>query len=148
MCFSLTMLTFVPNNLKEYFWWLPETKINLWDFFFFLTVAYNYEGASLVAQTVKNPRAMQENWVPSLGWKATPEKGTAIHSSILAWRSPWTEEPDRIQSMGSQRVGHNWVTNTLFSLHGTMIRFYYYSECLKAFYFNPIFFYWLKTLLF
>ena len=53
---------------------------------------------------VKNPPAVQETWVQSLGWEDPLEKGTAIHSSILAWRIPWTEEPGRLQSIGSQRV--------------------------------------------
>ena len=58
----------------------------------------------MVAQLVKNPPAMQETWVQSLGWEDPLEKGTATHSSILAWRIPWTEEPDRLQSTESQRV--------------------------------------------
>ena len=60
-----------------------------------------------MAQTVKNPPAMRETWVRSLDWEDTLEKGTATHSSILVWRSPWTEEPGRLQSMGSQRVRHD-----------------------------------------
>ena len=64
-------------------------------------------GASLVAQTVKNPPAMQEIWDQSLDWEDPLEKGTAPHSRILAWRIPWTEELGRLQSMESQRVGHN-----------------------------------------
>ena len=56
--------------------------------------------ASLVAQTVKNLPAMQENWVRSPGWEDPLEKGVATHSSIFAWRVPWTEEPDGLQSMG------------------------------------------------
>ena len=60
-----------------------------------------------MAQTVKNPPAMQETWVRSLGWEDPLEKGMATHSSILAWRLPWTEEPGRLQLMGLQRVGHN-----------------------------------------
>ena len=67
---------------------------------------------TLVAQMVKNPPAMQETWVQSLGWEDPLKKGMATHSSILAWRIPWTEEPGRLQSMGSQRVGHNGATNT------------------------------------
>ena len=63
--------------------------------------------ASLVAQRVKNPPAMWETWVRFLGWEDALGKGTATHSSILAWRIPWTEEAGRLQSMGSQRVGHN-----------------------------------------
>ena len=63
--------------------------------------------ASLLGQTVKHPPAMQEIWVRSLGWEDPLEKGTATHSSILACRSPWTEEPGELQPMGSQRVGHD-----------------------------------------
>ena len=55
----------------------------------------------LVVQTVKNPPAVQETWVQSLGWEDSLEKRTATDSNILAWRIPWTEEPDRLQSMGS-----------------------------------------------
>ena len=66
-----------------------------------------YSGASLVAQTIGNPPAMQETWVQSLGWEDALQEGMATHSSILAWRIPWTEEPDGLQSMGSQRVGHD-----------------------------------------
>ena len=58
-----------------------------------------------MAQTVKNLPAMQETQVQSLGQEDPLEKGVASHSSILAWRIPWTEEPGRLQSMESQRVG-------------------------------------------
>ena len=58
----------------------------------------------MVAQLVKNPPAMQETWVQSVGWEDPLEKRTATHSSILAWKIPWTEEPGRLQSMESQRV--------------------------------------------
>ena len=61
---------------------------------------------------VKNLPAMQETWVGFLGGEDALEKGTAAHSSILAWKIPWTEEPGRQQSMGLQRVRHNWATNT------------------------------------
>ena len=56
---------------------------------------------------VKNPHAMQETQVQSLGREDSLEKGMSTHSSILAWRIPWTEEPGRLQSMRLQRVGHN-----------------------------------------
>ena len=70
-------------------------------------------GASLVAQMVKNPPAMQETQVPSLGREDPLEKGMLPHSSIFAWRIPWTEEPGGPQSMGPQRVGPDWVTNDI-----------------------------------
>ena len=60
-----------------------------------------------IAQLVKNPPAMQETWVWFLGWEDPLEKEMATHSSIPAWRIPWTEEPGGLQSMGSQRVGRN-----------------------------------------
>ena len=63
--------------------------------------------ASLVAQMVRNLPAVQETWVRSLTWEDPLEKEMATHSSILAWRIPWTEEPGGLQSMGSQRVGHD-----------------------------------------
>ena len=64
-------------------------------------------GSSLVAQRVKRLPAMQETQVQSLSWEAPLEKEMATHSSILTWRIPWTEEPGRLQSTGSQRVGHD-----------------------------------------
>ena len=60
-----------------------------------------------VAQLVKNPPAMQETWVPSLSCEDPLEEEMATHSSILAWRIPWTEEPAGLQTTGSQRLGHN-----------------------------------------
>ena len=60
-----------------------------------------------MAHPVKNPLAMQETRVRSLGWEDLLEKGIATHASILAWRIPWTEEPGGLQSMGSQRVRHD-----------------------------------------
>ena len=66
-----------------------------------------FSWASLMAQTVKNLSAMQETWVRSLAWEDPLEKGKSTHSSILAWRTPWTNEPGRLQSIGSQRVRHN-----------------------------------------
>ena len=66
----------------------------------------------LVLQMVKHLPAMQEARVPSLGWEDPLEEGMAIHSSILAWRIPWTEEPGGLQSMVLQRVRHDRATNT------------------------------------
>ena len=70
-----------------------------------------------MAQTVKILPAMQEIWIRSLGWEDPLEKGMATHSSVPAWRILWTEEPGGPQSMGLQRVGYEWVTNTFPSLH-------------------------------
>ena len=63
--------------------------------------------SSLVAQMVKRLPTMRETRVRSLGWEDPLEKEMATHSSILAWKIPWTEEPGRLQSMGLQRVGHD-----------------------------------------
>ena len=68
------------------------------------------KGASQVAQTVKNLPTMWEAWVQSLVWEDPLEEGMATHSSILAWRIPWAEEPGKLQSMGLQRVRHDWAT--------------------------------------
>ena len=63
--------------------------------------------ASLVAQRLKRLPAMRDAWVQSLGWEDPLEKAMAPHSSILAWRIPWMEEPGGLQSLGSQRVRHD-----------------------------------------
>ena len=60
-----------------------------------------------MAQTVKNLPAVQETWLQSLDWENPLEKEMAIHSSIVAWKIPWTEECGGLQSMGLQRVGHD-----------------------------------------
>ena len=72
--------------------------------------------ASLVAQRAKRLLAMQETWVSSLGQEDPLKKEMAIHSSTLAWKITWTEKPSRLQSMGSQRVGHDWATSLSLSL--------------------------------
>ena len=82
------------------------------DSLFFLSADLVNIWASPVAQTVKNLPAMQETWVWSLGWEDPLEKGIAPHSSIFAWRIPWTEELGGLQSMGSQRVRYNQATFT------------------------------------
>ena len=60
-----------------------------------------------MAQMVKNLPAMRQTWVRSLGWKDSLEEEMATHSSVVAWRIPWTEEPGGLQAMGLQRVRHN-----------------------------------------
>ena len=89
------------SGWKIYFIRLTDLPTSLWRFRDFP-----------VAQTVKNLPAMQETRVQSLGQENPLEERMAIHSSILAWRIPWTEEPGWLQSMGSQRVRHDWATNT------------------------------------
>ena len=82
-----------------------------------------------LAQMVKNLPAVQETWVWSLGWEDPLEKEMATHSSILAWKIPRTEEPGGLQSMGSQRVRRDWVTNTkkrsLFTTGSISCNFFY-----------------------
>ena len=68
------------------------------------------QGLPLAAKMGKNLPAMQEMWVWSLGQEDPMEKEVAAHSSILAWEIPWPEEPDGLQSLGSQRAGHDLVT--------------------------------------
>ena len=80
---------------------------------FELHKSYMNMGFPWVAQMVKNLPVMRESQVQSLGWEDPLEAGMATHSSIPAWRIPWTEEPGRLQSMGLRRVRHDWVTNTV-----------------------------------
>ena len=70
-------------------------------------LVFSLLGASLENQTIKRLSAMQETRVQSLGWEDPLEKEMAAQSTILAWKIPWTAEPGRLLSMGSQRVGHD-----------------------------------------
>ena len=69
--------------------------------------SFNFIASVTIAQTVKCLSTMWENWIQSLGWRDSLEKEMAIRSSYIAWKIPWKEEPGRLQSMGSQRVGHD-----------------------------------------
>ena len=84
--------------------------------------------ASLVAQVVKNLPAMQETQVQSLGCKDPLEKEIATHSSIFAWRIRWTEEPSGLQSMGSQRVGHDFPHTCYSSSHPHLSKRHHHSS--------------------
>ena len=86
--------------------------------------------ASLVAQRVKCLPTMQETGVQSLGREDSLEKEMATHSSIVAWRIPWMEEPDGLQSMGSQIVGHDWTTSLHTFLQNDQIILCHYKVCL------------------
>ena len=98
--FSICCLLLPPVNNLEIF----HYKHTPTTFFFDSYIVFQ---TSLVAQLVKNPPAMRETWVWSLGWEDPLEKGKVTHSSILAWRIPWT-----VKSLGLQRVGHIWATYT------------------------------------
>ena len=90
---------------------ISNTSLSAFQMFFSLNGPIDFLlWTSLIAQLVKNLPAMQETWVWFLGWKDPLEKEVETHSSILAWRIPCTEEPGGLQSMGSQKVGHDWVT--------------------------------------
>ena len=93
---------------------LPDTALRtkephglgVWHLYEFFPLAYSQLSQSLPSGSnqLKNLPAMKKTWVPSLGQEDSLEKGMATHSSIFVWRIPWTEEPGRLQSMGSQRV--------------------------------------------
>ena len=99
-------------------WYIRGTHGYYWDF--------------LVAQMVTNLPAVQETWIWSLGWEEDPlGKGMATHSGILAWEIPWTEEPGGLQSLGSQRVGHKWATNTFTSHMDITVHKSLLNDCAK-----------------
>ena len=94
-----------------------DRSIYLWNYHHYQDIIHfhhlkSFLGIFPVAQTLKNLPAMQETQAGFLDWEDPLEKGVAIHSSIIAWRIPWTEEPGGSQTAGSQRVRHNWATNT------------------------------------
>ena len=101
------MSVFIPNpkkgNAKEYSNYRTIAFISQAS----KVMLKTHQEATTVAQLVKNLPALWETWVRSLGWEDPLEKGKATHSSILAWRISWTEQPGRLQSLGSQRVGHD-----------------------------------------
>ena len=111
---------------------LSSTLGNKW--IWHLTHCTDISWTSLVAQMVKNLPAIQETQVWFLGHKDPLEKGMATDSRILAWRLPWMEEPSRLQSMGSQRVGHDWVTNT-----STNISYTFYHKWPHSYFKNRAF---------
>ena len=136
---SCQLISFLPlwikvmmknqNNSHTYLYTLMHklnifTKIHTHTHTYIYTYRHEYiymciALVSLVVQTVKNLPVMQKTRVQSLGQEGPLENGMATHSSILAWRISWTEEPGRLQSTESHRVRHNWTTNT-FSLSSTI----------------------------
>ena len=92
--------------------------------------------ATLVTQRVKSPPAMQETRVWSLGWEDSLENEMATHSSILAWRISWMEEPGGLQSIGLQRVGHNWVTSLHFTSSWKIYLYFWDANILSSLLWN------------
>ena len=100
-------------------------KVGGWinqDWGYYRRVGWRVEGAFLVAQTVKKLPAMQKTWVRSLGREEPLEAGMTTHSSILAWRIPWTEETGGLQSTGSQSGTREWLTLSLSRLEGEKLK--------------------------
>ena len=95
------------ETVRDYFWGDPESLQMVSATMKLKDVCSLEKRASLVAQMVKHLRAIWETQVQSLGWEDPLEKDMATHSSTLAWKIPRTEEPGRLQSMGSQRFGHD-----------------------------------------
>ena len=115
-------LSFPSQHHKKLLIWYREVKWKLLSRVRLFVTLWTEEyqaplsmRASLVAQRLKRLPAMRETWVWSLGWEDPLEKEMATHSSILAWKIPWTEEPGGLQSTGSQRVRHDWVTSLWLS---------------------------------
>ena len=98
------------NKINDF----PSEGLVLWKILQGIFYRKNLPDGSVV----KNLLVMYENWIQSLGWKDPLEKGTTTHSSVLAWRSPWTWGACGLLSVESDRVGHDWVTNTLFMVKG------------------------------
>ena len=108
--YAICMFTFLLWNIVNNYNSLCNCQFFIFMYMCLIFVGTRFVGASLVAQTVRNMPAIQETRVQSLGSEDSLEKGMATHSSILAWRTPWTEELGWLRSIGSQSVGHNWAT--------------------------------------
>ena len=110
-----------PEKLKVVEFLIAKKIKIFWSFQHKLTLSrknlLSFPLASLVAQRVKRLPATWETRVQSLGWEDLLEKEMATHSSILAWRIPWTEEPGGLQFTGSQTVRHDWATSLSFPSH-------------------------------
>ena len=139
MCLLGLFHQYKEPNRKALSWHVEETKKCIWfkeqenkhgeegssirEIFFFFLILYwgivnqGFPGSS----DSKESACRQETRIRSLGWEDPLEKGMATRSSILTWRILWTEEPGGLQSMGSQRVGYDWATNTFTNGQWTML---------------------------
>ena len=115
ICLKNTFVLSLVISLSSFL--TQDSYFREWFFKASLKQELDLTRASLVAQTVKNLPAVQETQVQSLGQEDSLEKGVATHFGILAWRIPWTEEPGGLKSMRSQRVRHNWETNSFIRLN-------------------------------
>ena len=121
LCRPLFLLPPIPSSIslfpmKLFAWGGQSTGVSALASFLPMILR-----TSLVAQMVKRLPTMWETQVQSLGWEDPLEKEMATHSSTLAWKIPWTEERGRVQPMGSQRVGHDWVTSFPSKKHPGLI---------------------------
>ena len=108
LCDFYNFLCAVPHNPQcRNYSHIKYFKNDYSDSWYYHRSNSGYKRTSSFKPPVKRLPAMRETWVRSLGREDPLEKEVAIHSSTLAWKIPWTEEPDRLQSMGSQRVGHD-----------------------------------------
>ena len=128
LCFSSTSANKWRRNDRI----LPFCNSD-WNHWSGKTISAQSRKTSLVAQMVKNLPVMQETQVRSLGWEDLLETGMATHSSILSWRTPWTEETGELQSMGLQRVGHIWATFTFALSHSKHSVKSWWGECSQYF---------------
>ena len=114
LCHPLLLLPPIPLSIRVF---SSESTLHVrWPKYWISALA-SVLTTSLVAQRLKRLRAMRETRVQSLGWEDPLEKEMATHSSTLAWKIPRTEEPGGPQSMGSQRVRHNWTTSLTYNEH-------------------------------
>ena len=132
-CWALSQLFHSPLSLSSRGFLVPLCfllegwcHLPIWGYWCFslqswfqlvLHPAWHFAWCTLVAQMVKRLPAKQETWVWSPGLEAPLEKEMVTHSSTLAWKIPWIEEPGRLQSMGLQRVRHNWATSLVHSAY-------------------------------
>ena len=108
---SRFVIAFLPRNKHLLILWLMSLSAVILEPPKIKSVTVSIFSPFICQEAVKHLSTMRETWVRALGWEDPLEKEMTIHSSTIAWKIPWTEEPGRLQSMGSQRVGHDWATS-------------------------------------